>query len=777
MPNIKVTLESTGEQVELSINVARPLSLTINDIVQRFGATASAGKYSLRTKFGAVRDNAGLGAALRAGSPLVLVLSPSFLAEKLLSDMASPEDDVMKGALFNLQKCIKDPDFFDEFMSRNGIQKLQQIITLSKGNALSFAMTSLQNLLEHNNEPEVITVFTAGFVNNLLTIIQRESHINICRPATAVIIRLISPDPSTTVTAASTSKQTRLFIIIDSYISLQPAFFPTLLERLASTDLTMQITSLSLINALLHKSLETVRKSGVSNIFNALESLSLRATLITVVNQLNDDPDVEELRRLIVEFQRLLVKEWNRRKRMPVSVAAGSDHEQYLMEVWRTAGLEPDSSGAFKWRKLGFESDTPKKEFSRVGVLGLEMIRTFALSDPSYFATFVSDQSVKPVEKRCPFGRSSVEVLEVLCDHWEISTGYTTNTAIQPFLLEFEKVYTVALRLFFRLWLEMEAQSVGDDVNRVGATLRSHFKHCINNNATEFSSFEREMLSTTYSVMKERQLKEFNNDEVLLTKWPFRHLREKLYERNYEFIKQQRIGCLVNGAWFPVMSAKEKGRAKGVVRYYRLNPNRQSLHYGEFNQPRSAPPLSALPHKIEISNITDILTGLSSPLFKDRNNKRSNAIDFPSSLIFSITTSSHSDDPYSSPTTTAAATAAATNNTSLADFACANTTQYSEWVDGFNMLLDKNIGTKETAKLILELTDHEMKLSLLNITGNGLEIPLGAAPELPEYPSMDFYYNEGGSLEEGISGLKTIVAELSQLRVKELLDVYESDED
>ncbi|KAJ3288277.1 hypothetical protein HDU79_004965, partial [Rhizoclosmatium sp. JEL0117] len=65
MPNIKVTLESTGEQVELSINVARPLSLTINDIVQRFGATASAGKYSLRTKFGAVRDNAGLGAALR----------------------------------------------------------------------------------------------------------------------------------------------------------------------------------------------------------------------------------------------------------------------------------------------------------------------------------------------------------------------------------------------------------------------------------------------------------------------------------------------------------------------------------------------------------------------------------------------------------------------------------------------------------------------------------------------------------------------------------------
>jgi len=33
------------------------------------------------------------------------------------------------------------------------------------------------------------------------------------------------------------------------------------------------------------------------------------------------------------------------------------------------------------------------------------------------------EQLGRPVERRIPFARSSIEITEILCDHWEISTG------------------------------------------------------------------------------------------------------------------------------------------------------------------------------------------------------------------------------------------------------------------------------------------------------------------------------------------------------------------
>ncbi|KAI9335471.1 ELMO/CED-12 family-domain-containing protein [Obelidium mucronatum] len=804
---VRVAFEPSDSQnstvVELPLDVATPLPQLLAAVAARFGdESRQPGKYVFRVDGAVVRDNAGLVAALRETAPLTLGLtlglSPKYTCAKILQDMLGSDEAVARTALFNLQKQIKDLDFFAEFMIKNGVYKLQEIITMTKDTALSYALTSLQNLLEaHNYETDA---FTSAFINNLLTIVQKESLISVCRPATSIIIKLLSADPSATTDSISSSHQTKIFNWIDSYIATQPSFIPTLISRLSLKDYTLQITSMGLINSLLHKSLETVSSATLSNIFSALEYHDIRSTLVMLSqlqpeshHVLQDDDTrafMEELKKLVVDFQRLLVKEWNRRKRMPVNVAAGSDHERVLIDVWQLANFELlDTSVpgvSYKWKRLGFEMEIPNKELTRVGVFGLEMMHSFVTHHADYFSRFMYDQSVKAVERRCPFGRACIEVLEILSDYWEISTGYTTTTSVQPLLLEFERVYSIALRLYFRLWLEMEAQNTGDDVNRVGATVRSHFKYCTFTipvvDQQGFTSFEREMLSAAYSIIRERQLKELNNDEALLMRQPFRKLREKLYESNYEFIKEQRIGCLIAGAWFPVI--KDKGRVKGVVRFYRLNPNRQFLHYGEFREPGSAPALALLPQKIEVSHITEVLTGLTSPIFKDR--KRSaNAQENPS-LSFSIATS-YRPETHSSTTNNNIYNNNTSNSnntsTSLADFICSTTTQFSEWVDGFNMLLDRNICTQETAALILQLTENELKLSLLSVTGNALEIPAGGGdlPELPDLPPMgpsDFYYDaEGGGLQEGISGLQSLMMELSELKVKELLEVYDSEDE
>jgi engulfment and cell motility protein 1 len=113
-----------------------------------------------------------------------------------------------------------------------------------------------------------------------------------------------------------------------------------------------------------------------------------------------------------------------------------------------------------------------------------------------------------------------------------------------------------------------------------------------------------------------------------------RNLRQRLYKESYEFVKQQRIDCLMQGAWFPITprsntlagssgvpgstsdlnsSSNMSGNnnpalmnpsvliggssghamtmaASGTTytgykwRYFRLSPSKKQLHYGEFTE-------------------------------------------------------------------------------------------------------------------------------------------------------------------------------------------------
>ncbi|CAG8828490.1 4021_t:CDS:1, partial [Dentiscutata erythropus] len=62
-------------------------------------------------------------------------------------------------------------------------------------------------------------------------------------------------------------------------------------------------------------------------------------------------------------------------------------------------------------------------------------------------------------------------------------------------------------------------------------------------------------------------------------------------------------------------------------------------------------------------------------------------------------------------------------DTSLADFVATDLKQFSEWTDGLNMLFDKNIGSKDTAEFIQVLTEIGIKVKLLDLSGEKVEIP------------------------------------------------------
>ncbi|TPX57439.1 hypothetical protein PhCBS80983_g03831 [Powellomyces hirtus] len=657
------------------------------------------------------------------GSNLKLVPSPALMAADIIKNL-TPEDDqsLLKRTIFLLQKYLKEDEFVDEFIVLGGLEKLQDVIITAQGNTLAYALTSLQTLMEHDRGWDT---FSPPFISTLVSIIVKQNLVNICRPATAIIIKLVAANPSN----PSSAIQCYGFDVVNRAISSQASFLPTLVHRLSATDYLLQLNSLHLINSLFRHVTDRARGPFVQ----MLDALKTRHAVM----QLMQSSPAEELKAQLIDYQRLLVSEGHRRRRAVVD-PRNKDHAAALKDLWELSDIKPGMPP--DWEKLGFTTALPQRDLTRVGVLGLEAMHAFVQHENATYKSLLAEQQKFPHEKQCPFVRAAIESCEIMADHWEVSTGYSTMTTYQPLLLAFQKVFGIMLVTFFRLWREMDADNSLEDLARVSALLQSQFKHSASliqpNSPTLLATFRSAMFDTPYSVVRERQLKNLEVEDPLLSKPPVRHLRERFYQESYEAVKKQRIECLKKGAWFPVV--KEKGRVKSLHRFYRLGANHKFLHYGEFTEVLSRRPgLDELNERIDMSLATDLLTGLSSPIF----NSKKNSAETPT-LCFSLKSSSSSDQAHAT----------------MADFICATSTQYSEWTDGFNMLLDKNISNRDTAEYIRMLTEVAVTLALLDVTGESIDV-VSAAAEIDgagmelNVPTAPFWYDDGGSGAGAIVGV------------------------
>ena len=120
-----------------------------------------------------------------------------------------------------------------------------------------------------------------------------------------------------------------------------------------------------------------------------------------------------------------------------------------------------------------------------------------------------------------------------------------------------------------------------------------------------------------------------------------------------------------------------------------------------------------------------MLTGTSSPIHSNPTVKRASTADAVSVMCLSL---------MSSP------------ETSLLDLVCCSATQFSEWTDGFNMLFDRNIANKDTAEFIQSLTDIQLRLQLLDVVSEKLDLG-GTAIQAPPLPlSASFWYDDVGGM-------------------------------
>lgn len=82
-------------------------------------------------------------------------------------------------------------------------------------------------------------------------------------------------------------------------------------------------------------------------------------------------------------------------------------------------------------------------------------------------------------------------------------------------------------------------------------------------------------------------------------------------------------------------------------------------------------------------------------------------------------------------------------DTPVAELIAPETVLFSEWLDGLNLLMpDGYISTKETADYVQILTDIGVKIKLLDLSGERLEIPSALPMPIVPPASVPFHYAE-----------------------------------
>jgi engulfment/cell motility protein 1 len=94
-----------------------------------------------------------------------------------------------------------------------------------------------------------------------------------------------------------------------------------------------------------------------------------------------DNHQSDEISPLILQFQSNLVALAHTQLKTAVDINSPK-HTRLLEEIWRHAKL-PSSArqDGMKWQAIGFSSESPEREFDRVGMLGLRSMHRFAMTE------------------------------------------------------------------------------------------------------------------------------------------------------------------------------------------------------------------------------------------------------------------------------------------------------------------------------------------------------------------------------------------------------------
>lgn len=614
-------------------------------------------------------------------------------------------------------------------------------------------------------------------------------------------------------------------------IDNHPQFLEMLVSRLSSADHALCANALQLINSLMRDSITNDEESEWPKFIKRLQDLGV----IRAVYILMQGSALQDHAHPLIEFQsltKLLLRKWknvsvdlekpdHRRALKGIHLAsnpekkeaAGGSSENGTSTAGETDNKKLRKHNPEKWRRLGFQSESPAAEFHEMGFLGMMDLTDYVRKHQDDFQRMLLEQSAKPAEQRCPIARASLAVTSVLYEHFEVEKSATDDAknylvlesrsnfdkVFKPLLLHWSRIHVAALHAFFRLWKATSAEVA--DFDKIVELVRILVESVVGGapRTKDVQDVEEELDDFEYQRLRELQMEllELTYEDA----WGqhLRQVRDELQHEALQFVKEQRIRCLLQGAWFPnepVTSprpedsspVKTEARNKSAqgYKYVQLSHNRRYLHFSDFDAIKeTAPALDSLSNKsepfpsnflmdraakglVDLSIVSSVVSNVSassddssgSTIKTTPGNANSSSLHPPpdTSSSAATTTSStkitiHGYAPtIGSPVTgnkesghTRTASRATQREIPLLTLRPQSHSIASEWLDGLLMLLNQQPITSETNKLVNLISNYGLKIRLLNVRFDDAAF-VGETPKIPSREGLDedYYYDVFG---------------------------------
>ncbi|KAL8759454.1 MAG: hypothetical protein Q9199_000759 [Rusavskia elegans] len=705
---------------------------------------------------------------------------------ELVERLGSDEDAVRKMAAFKLQSNIGDPSFTDVFISEGGLTNLRYLTLHASGNTLAYSLTCFSRLLEVDKGWDHVN---QDVVERVVELVVTHPLVNILRGAMAVLGAIVAHQRSPN--TKETYTDTFGFRALKPAIAIYPHFLEKIVSSLSAADHALCANALQLINALMRDAITNDGEAEWPRFIKRLQDLGV----IKAVYSLMQSNALQDLAHPLLEFQALtkvLLRKW---RDVPVDLHK-PEHRRALKAIHLASNpaksaetLEDSEDGKEKkhnpekWRRLGFETETPGLEFEETGYLGMMDLADYVRKNENPFQTLLLEQSTFSPRTRCPIARASLAVTTILYDRFEVDGADLDDTKaylaletrsnydkiFKPLILQWSRLHLAGLQAFFRLWKVTGAER--EDFLKLVDLVRVLLDAVIGDTKRDTSIQEVEEMIQDYDCERLRKLQMENLQLMYEDTWGH-HLRQVRDELNHEalqFMKEQRIRCLLHGAWFADGQGlkNESGRAtqadtKSVsqVRYVKLSHNRRYLHYADFDAKGDQDPdLDSLHQKLDLSLVSSVASNISATTPNSTRSSTSTLKHLPQSSTTKITihgylpsssrggSSDHHTNHNRHPSkSTSENPHARKEEIPLLILYPSTHSAASEWLDGLLMLLGQQPITSETKKLTNLVAEYGLKIRLLNVRLDEPGPEAGEGIEVPSREGLDenYFYDIGG---------------------------------
>ncbi|KAI4266110.1 MAG: hypothetical protein L6R38_008946 [Xanthoria sp. 2 TBL-2021] len=705
---------------------------------------------------------------------------------ELVERLGSDEDAVRKMAAFKLQSNIGDPSFTDVFISEGGLTNLRYLTLHASGNTLAYSLTCFSRLLEVDKGWDHIN---QDVVERVVELVVTHPLVNILRGAMAVLGAIVAHQRSPN--TQETYTDTFGFRALKPAIAIYPHFLEKIVSSLSAADHALCANALQLINALMRDAITNDGEAEWPRFIKRLQDLGV----IKAVYDLMQSNALQDLAHPLLEFQALtkvLLRKW---RDVPLDLHK-PEHRRALKAIHLASNpgksaetLEDSEDGKEKkhnpekWRRLGFETETPGFEFEETGYLGMMDLADYVRKNENAFQTLLLEQSTFSPRTRCPIARASLAVTTILYDRFEVDGSDLDDTKaylaletrsnydqiFKPLILQWFRLHLAGLQAFFRLWKVTGAER--EDFLKLVDLVRVLLDAVIGDTKRDTSIQEVEEMIQDYDCERLRKLQMENLQLMYEDTWGH-HLRQVRDELNHEalqFMKEQRIRCLLHGAWFADGQGlkNESGRAmqsetKSVhqVRYVKLSHNRRYLHYADFDvKGDQDPDLDSLHEKLDLSLVSSVASNISATTPNSTRSSTSTLKHLPQSSTTKITihgylpssarggSSHHHTNHNRHPSkSTSENSHARKEEIPLLILYPSTHSAASEWLDGLLMLLGQQPITSETKKLTNLVAEYGLKIRLLNVRLDEPGPEAGEGIEVPSREGLDenYFYDIGG---------------------------------